>query len=126
MKRGWAALILILVCVGLSVAEWQYLDGSIHACVQMLEEAEAHMERNEFAEAESLAQRIDRRFASNEGILDILMYHSEVLEVSKGLAELCRYAQAGSTAEFLAVSGRIRRSLLSMHSTRIPRIGNVL
>lgn len=126
MKRGWAALVLILIAVGVSLGEWQYLDSSIHACVQLLDEADEMMEKDNYEEAQSIAQRIDRRFSSQASIYDILMYHSEVLEVSKGLAELNRYARTGNTSEFLAASARIRRSLLSMHKTRIPNIGNVL
>ena len=126
MKRGWAALVMILIAVALSVGESQYLEKSIRACVQMLDEADDHMEKNEIYEAQSLAQRIDHRYASSAQVYDILMYHSDVLEISKGLAELRRYAQTGSTAEFLAASARIKRSLISIYETRVPGIGNVL
>lgn len=126
MKRGWAAIALILIAVGMSAAESLYLDSSIRICVEMLSEADAHMEKNEIYEAQSLAQRVDTRFGNQAGVYDVLMYHSEVMEVSKGLAELRRYAQTGSAAEFLATSARIKRALLSMRSTRLPSLGNVL
>lgn len=126
MKRGWAALALILIAAGMSCGESLYLDSSIHTCVEMLNEADAHMERNEVYAAQSLAERADHRFESEAGVYDILMYHSEVTEVGKGLAELRRYAQTGSTAEFLAASARIKRMLLSMHNAHVLKLGNIL
>lgn len=126
MKRGWAALVMILLAVAAAAGEALFLDTVTHTCVAMLNEADAHMEQNEIQEAQSLAERADHRFAAEQGALDIFLYHSEIAEVSKGLAELRRYAQTGSTAEFLAASARIKRALLFLHSSRIPRIGNVL
>ena len=126
MKRGWIALVMILVSLALSTAELLYLNSGIHTCVEMLNEADAHMEKNEMREAQSLAERVDHRYSTQAGMLDILMYHSEVQEISKDLAELRRYAQTGSTAEFLAASARIKRALLSMHNSHLLKLGNVL
>lgn len=126
MKRGWAALVMILAAIGLSVGETLYLNSSIPVCVEMLNEADEHMEKNEIPEAQSLAQRVDHRFGTEADLMEILLYRGEVAEVSKGLAELRRYAQRGSTADFLAVSARVKRALLSMMNSRALSLGNIL
>lgn len=125
MKRGWAALALVLVAVALSIAEAFTLDGSIRVCVDMLNEADAHMEQNEIYDALSLTERVDHRFEKEAELLDILIYHGELTEISKGLAQLRRYAQTGSTAEYLALSAGVKRSLLYLKSSRLPSLGNV-
>ena len=126
MKRGWIALILILIAAGISAAEALYTGAGTHACVALLDEADEHMERNEIAEARSLAERLDTRFGKLAETYDLFLYRSELLEVSTGMASLKRYAQTGDTAEFLATSARIRRILLSMHDSRLPTWENIL
>lgn len=126
MKRGWIALIMILIAAGISTAETLYTGVGTGTCVAMLIEADEHMERNEIAEARSLAERLDTRFGKLAETYDLFLYRSELLEVSAGLASLKRYAQTGDTSEFLAASARIRRILLSIHDSRLPTWENIL
>lgn len=117
---------MILIALGIAVTETLYLHTGTHSCIALLDQADAHMERGEVDDALSLAERADHRFASDADLCDIFMYHSEVTEVRTGLAQLCRYAQARDTSEFLAASARVRRLLQSMEGSRSPRIGNIL
>lgn len=126
MKRGWAAVALILIAVALSAAEYLYMDASARTCIEMLNEADEHIMQNEIAEAVSLTERLDHRFESIKGVYDIFLYHGEVLEISASLAALNRYARTGDTADFLASSARIRRVLNSIRHTRIPLWENIL
>ena len=125
MKRIWAALAMILIAVGVSVAETMYLGSGAELCIAMLEEADAHMENNEIAEAQSLSARLERRFENQAPVYDIFLFHGEVLDISKALAALRRYAQTGDTAEYLAASARIKKVLQSIRGTRTPSFGNI-
>ena len=125
MKRVIVAAVLILIAVALSAAEALYTGSGTRVCIEMLDEADRHMEQNEVAEAQSMAARLDNRFGSQSGVYDVFLFHSEVLNVGTEIAALRRYAQAGETAEFLASSARIKRTLLSIHNTRVPSWENI-
>ena len=126
MKRGVIALVMILTALAVSGAEAAVTVTGTQTCVEMLEEAEQHMERNEIAEAQSLAARLENRYGKLAGSYDLFLYHSEVLKVTAELGALRRYAQTGSTAEFLACAERIKASLLSIRSTGTPSWENLL
>lgn len=126
MKRIWAAAAMILLAVGVSAGETLYFDTSTRLCVEMLDEADQLMEKNEVAEAASLAGRLENRFNSQSAGYDVFLFHSDVLEVSAGLAMLRRYAQVGDASEYLAASARIRRILCSMRGALSPEPANIL
>lgn len=125
MKRGWAALILFLIAAAIGVTEYVYVDTSTRMCIDMLNEADRHMEKNEMYEAQEIAGRIDNRFCSQAAVYDVFLFHSEVADISGRLAALRRYAQIGDVSEFLAASAGIKRSLTSIHNSRIPMWENV-
>lgn len=126
MKRGWLALLLAAIVIATGAAEYILLNAGVKVCVDMLNEADALMEVNEIAQARELTSRLDNRFNSQAKVYDVFMFHSEVLEISRDLAALRRYAQTGETAEFMATSARVKRTLLSLVNSREPRLENVL
>ena len=126
MKRGWLALALLLTAIAAGAGEYLWIGTNTRVCVDMLNEADAMMERNEIYEATELSERLDNRFAREADIYDVFLFHSEVMDISRELAALRRYAQTGETGEFLATSARIKRALLSLADSRVPRMENVL
>ena len=126
MKRGWIALIMIVIALILSGIEYLSLSAGVDMYLKMLDEADAAIETNDIYSAQSVAKRLDHRFQEHSRGLDLFLYHGEVKDISKATAALRRYAQTGDTAEFLAQSARIRRELISLKNTRIPRIEHIL
>ena len=126
MKRGLAALLLAATAIAAGMTEYIWMSSSASVFLDMLNEADAHMELNEMVEARELTERMDNRFSREAGVYDIFLFHSEVLDISANMAALRRYAQVGETAEFMATSARIKRALLSIVNSRTPRVENVL
>ena len=126
MKRGWLALALIIAAVAICTAEYIYIGTGTQICVDMLTEADELMAHSEAAQAQELTRRLDNRFSSQKGMYDIFLFHSEVVDVSAGLAALREYARTGDVSEFLAASARVKRTLISMRDSLLPRAENVL
>ena len=126
MKRGWLALVLAAIVMLTGCAEYFCLTADTRAYLDLLNEADAHMEKNEVYEAREAAERLDNRFSSQARIYELFMFHGEVLELSATIAAMRRYAQTGDTSEFLAASARAKRLIMSMQNTRIPRVENIL
>ena len=126
MKRGWIALVMVVIALILSGVEYLYLSTNTNMYLKMLDEADTAMEKNDIDTAQSVAKRLDHRLQEHSRGLDFFLYHGEIKDIVKATAALRRYAQTGDTAEFLAQSARIRRELISLKNTRIPRIEHIL
>ena len=104
MKRGWIALIMILLSLTLGGIEYIYVTTNADAYVQMLDDADEKIMQNQVYEAQSVAERLDHRFQKQSGLFNVFMYHTEIGHISSDLAMLRRYAQTGSVEDFLATS----------------------
>lgn len=125
MKRGWIAVIMIalsLICGGY---EYWYVTANTEIYVEMLEDADGKMEKNQIQEAESVAQRLDYRFRKDSGTLNMFTTHCDTGDISCDLAMLQRYAQTGDTEEFLATSAKARREIMGLRHSKEFSIGNV-
>lgn len=125
MKRGWIALIMIALSLVLGGVEYIYVTSNVEAYVQMLDDADDKMAHNLVYEAQSSAERLDNRFRKQSGMFNIFMYHSEVGHISSDLAMLRRYAQTGSTEEFLATSACAKRKILAIRDAKLMKWENV-
>lgn len=125
MKRGWIAVGLIIASLIMGVAEYIYTSVTARIYTDMLNEADARMENNEVYEAQSMTERLDHRFNEDKTVLNIFSFHSDVNAIGSDLAALRRYAQTGSTAEFLAQSAQAKRRILALSELRAPRIENI-
>jgi len=126
MKRFWIALAMLAIVIIAGVAEYLYINANVGILVDLLNEADESIEQQDMYAAQDIAERLDTRFSNNARIFDIFMFHSEVTEIGKGLAALRRYSQTGEVSEFLATSARIKRELISMKNSRVPRLENIL
>ena len=126
MKRGWIALIMIALSLICGVTEYIYVNSNADIYAAMLTDADEKMMKSEIAEAESVAQRLDYRFRTQSGMFNTFMYHSEVGAISCDLAMLQRYAQTGSTEEFLATSAKAKREIMNIKNEKALRWDNIL
>ena len=126
MKRAWIALGLIAASLLIGGIDYLYTATAAHIYTEMLSEADAHMENNEAYEAQSVTERLDHRFSEDKRILHIFSFHSEINAVGSDLAALRRYAQTGSTADYLATSAQAKRRILALYNLRTPSLGNIL
>lgn len=126
MKRGYIAVILIVLSLIIGGVEYVYVTGTTDALLALLDEADAHMEQNEVYQAHSVAERLDYRFTNSSETLKIFAYHSEVGNISGEIAALRRYAQTGSAAEFLATSAKLKRDISSVKYSKQLKLENIL
>ena len=91
----------------------------------MLDEADDKMEHSLIKDAESVVRRLDHRFRSESGVLNMFMTHGGADNISSDLAMLCRYAQTGDTDEFLATSARAKREILILRESKALSWGNI-
>lgn len=125
MKRGWIAIVMIalsLICGGF---EYIYVTGNANVYAGMLDDADDKMEHSLIKDAESVVRRLDHRFKSESGVLNMFMNHGGADNISSDLAMLCRYAQTGDTEEFLATSARAKREILTMRESKRLSWGNI-
>ena len=126
MKRTIVALIIAALALTVGAGESIYLSANTDSYIEMLDKADSLVEKNEMAEAAETVKRLDNRFLNDSRIYDMLMFHSDVDDISASLASLQRYAYAGDISEFLAASARIKRILVFMKKMRVPRLENIL
>ncbi len=126
MKRGWIALGLILALLALGVTEYIYTAKTAEIYTGMLNEADAHMEKNEAYEARSVTERLDHRFNEDKQILGVFSFHSDVNAIGYDFAALRRFAQTGNTADYLATSAQAKRKILAISELRAPNPWNIL
>lgn len=126
MKRGWIALGMILLSLLLGIVEYSYVTSNSDVYLSMLEEADQRMEEHDFIGAASTSKRLNNRFKHKSGMFNIFMYHSEVGDIESDLMMMIRYAQTGSSAEFLATSACARREILSIRQSKQLRWDNIL
>lgn len=125
MTRTWIAVGLLTAAIAAGGFETVYVTTAAESYVQMLNEADEHMEKNEVFEAQSTAQRLDHRFENQAKVYSVLSFDSNVTEIGKDLAALRRYAQTGTTSEFLALSAQVKRKIIARSNLRIPRLENI-
>ena len=118
MKRGWIAVVMIALSLMCGGFEYIYVTGNADVYAGMLDEADDKMEHSLIKEAESVVRRLDHRFKSESGVLNMFMNHSGADNISSDLAMLCRYAQTGDTEEFLAASARAKREILTLRESK--------
>ena len=126
MKRAWIALGLILVSLLIGGIDYLYAAGASDIYTDMLNKADAHIEKNEAYEAQSVTERLDHRYNEDKRILHIFSFHSDINAIGNDLAALRRYAQTGNTADYLATSAQTKRRILSLYELRAPKLGNIL
>lgn len=125
MKRGWIALIMILLSLTLGGIEYIYVTTNADAYVQMLDDADEKIMQNQVYEAQSVAERLDHRFQKQSGLFNVFMYHTEIGHISSDLAMLRRYAQTGSVEDFLATSACAKREILAIKESKRMSFGNI-
>ena len=125
MKRGWVAAALALIAVILAAAEWILINADTESFIGILDEADAHMESGETAEAYDAAKRLERRFDNRAHLYNMFMFHNEVSTVSGSLASMCSYARDGESAEYSAESAEVRKNLNILRNARIPSAENI-
>ncbi|MBQ9680532.1 MAG: DUF4363 family protein [Ruminococcus sp.] len=125
MKRGWIALAMIALSLLLGGIEAIYVTSNADVYVQMLDDADEKMANNQVYEAESVAGRLDTRFSKQSAVFNVFMYHSEMETISSNLAMLRRYAQTGSTEDFLATSAYVKRQIMAVRSRMLLSWENI-
>ena len=125
MKRGWIAVIMIALSLAFGGMDYYYVTSNADIYAGMLTEAQEKMEQSEITEAESVAQRLDYRFRSQKGLMNIFMHHSESGGISCDLAMLEMYARTGGTEEFLATAARAKREIMTMKNSKLLRWENI-
>lgn len=126
MKRAWIALGLIALSLIIGGVDYLYTATASKIYTDMLTQADAHMEKNEAYEAQSVTERLDHRFGEDRQVLHIFSFHSEINAIGSDLAAMRRYAQTGNTADYLAASAQARRKITALSEMRTPRLGNIL
>lgn len=126
MKRGVAALLVIIIVLLLTGVQFLYITSRAELYVKMLNNAEEKIEHNDLPAAQEEIQKLDHRYVGSERILEIFLPHSDVNEVSVNLAMLRRYAQTGSIEEYMALSAATKRMLLTMSEAQQPHFHNIL
>ena len=125
MKRGWAAVALLAAALVICGLEYAYIGLNTPVYLDMLNSADEYMEKNDVYAAMETAERLDNRFINDSKIYDLFLFHGDVLDIQASLAALRRFAQTGEASEFLATSARVKRILMSLHNTRLPRMENI-
>ena len=126
MKRGIIALILLILAGTAAGYQYLYVTSNTDMLVEMLNEADRHIEENDLLKAQDTASRLDHRYQELEKTLNIFIHHADTDAVSQSIASLRRYAETGNSADFLAVSAAAKRALLSMHNAETPCFQNVM
>lgn len=125
MKRGWIAGLLIALSLIAGLTEYGYVRASTSMYLSLLDEAQERMASGEVHNAQSTAERLERRFEGQSGMFNIFMYHSEVGHIASDLSRLKEYARTGDASEFLATASCAKTEIEAIREAKSVRWDNI-
>lgn len=126
MKRIWIAAALLLAILAGTLAHSAYLTAFTRELTVLLEEAEAHAEREDWDAAARLTQNVYDRWREKDLYLHITLRHDETDSIYSGLREVTEFIQCKEGGEYSAANARLIAGLELMMEAEQLSIKNVL
>ncbi len=128
MKRLWIAAALIAVLAALAGVHALYLSRLTGELDGLLERAQAQVEGEDWAQAESLTRQALEEWEGNAFYLHSTLRHQEIDSVLVGFHEVLAFleGQERQPAEYAAANARLRVQISLLLEAELPTLKNIL
>lgn len=125
MKRVWIAIALLLVSGILCVSEYTLINKQCDEYTSIIKKADEHVKNDEFEKAVKECKKAEKQFTKSDSIMNVFLIHGDVDDVTNNIAMLKKYAQYECKSEFLSLSAKTKRQLLSLQKSELPMFENI-
>ncbi len=126
MKKGWMAVVLLLVMTVLGLWHVNTLGSLTDGLRHDLAQAEALTERGDWARARELTADASRRWDEGEIYLHITLDHETTDQISVSFAEVAEFLEHQETGEYSAANARLMEQLELLGTAERPLLENLL
>lgn len=128
MKRLWISAGIILLLAALSCAHILCLSHLTAELDGLLEEAGAHVERDDWPQAESLTRQALEEWEDNAFYLHATLRHNDIDAVLTSFHEALAYlgGRERQPAEYSAANARLRTQISLLLEAEQPDLKNIL
>lgn len=126
MKRLWIAIVLLLICAAVAVAEYATVQNEYNYYTNSLNKADELISLKEYSDALTLVERTQCQWESTQQTLNIFLLHEDVESIYEAMSELKKYAENKDSEEFLSLSSKTKRQLLCLKQSELPILENIM
>jgi len=126
MKRIYVAGILLLIAIGLSVAEYVSVRNCTDEYTNRIDKIELMVESDNMKKAAFAARETEKNWEETINIIDMLLFHDYVDDIGRNLAKLESYIEKEELAEFFATCEEAKEQLRSLEESELPVARNVI
>ena len=107
MKRLWIALALLALLCAAALSGAAALRRTADGLGQLLSQAQAAAQAQDWARAEALTAQAQRDWAGRSGVLHVLLRHGDIDEISLGFQETWALLECRELGEYTAANARL-------------------
>ena len=126
MKRLYMAATLLLVAIGLCIAEYVCISRCTDEYVNRIENIEDMVNTGSTGKAAFAARETEKNWEEKISVIDMLLFHDYVDEIGRNLATLESYILHEEEAEFFAICESTKEQLLSLKESELPDAKNII
>ena len=126
MKRMYAAGFLLLIAIGLCVAEYVCVRNCTDEYTKRIDLIEHMVENDSMDKAAFAARETEKSWEETIDIIDMLLFHDYVDDIGRNLARLESYIEKNELAEFFATCEEAKEQLRSLEESELPVARNVI
>ncbi|MBE6734387.1 MAG: DUF4363 family protein [Ruminococcaceae bacterium] len=126
MKRIYVAGILLLIAIGLCVAEYVSVRNCTDEYTNRIDKIELMVESDNMKKAAFAARETEKNWEETINIIDMLLFHDYVDDIGRNLAKLESYIEKEELAEFFATCEEAKEQLRSLEESELPVARNVI
>ena len=128
MRRLYVSLGLVALLAALCTVHTVYLSRFTGRLTQQLTQAQAQVDRGDWAEAARLTQRAKEDWTAHEGYLHTTLRHTDIDAILISFDEALSFLQAGErqSAEYAAVNARLLTQIGLLIEAELPTLPNLL
>lgn len=125
MKRGWMAVVLLGLMLGLAAWHTWTLGSLTETLGAILERSELMAESGDWAGAEELTRQAQARWRERDFHLHVTLEHEVVDEIDVSFAETLEFLQCQEAGEYSAANARLRTQLELLGEMERPVLENL-
>ncbi len=126
MRRLYAAVALLLIAIGLCIAEYVSVTKCTDEYVKRIDIVESMVKSGSYQKAAFAARETEKNWEETVSVIDMLLFHDYVDEIGRNLSELESYIIYDETAEIFAVCESTKEQLLSLKESELPVAKNII
>ncbi len=126
MKRMYVAAALLLIVIGLCIAEYVSVSRCTDEYIERIEQIERMVETGNTQKAAFSARETEKSWEETVSVIDMLLFHDYVDEIGKNMSQLESFIVHGENADLIATCESTKEQLLSLKESELPNAKNII